>query len=264
MTLKLSQVKAGYGSVKIIKEVSFELNKGENLCILGPNGCGKTTVLKSIAGILSYEGSITIDGKEVRTMKRKEAARKVALLSQFSTIAFDYTVYETVMMGRYTHIKQGLWSVTTAEDREKVMECLTLTNLLELKDHPVNQLSGGQKQRVFLAKVLAQDPDILLLDEPNNHLDIKHQLELIGYLKDWGKNQDKTIIGVFHDIRLALSLSDQVLFMKAGQVIKQGPFLETASRKLLKDIFDVDLVKHFQEQSEIWEKLGEGASQIEK
>ena len=174
MTLNLLQVTAAYGSVPSIKGVSFELNKSENLCILGPNGCGKTTLLKLIAGILSYKGSIKIDGQEVRTMKRKEAAQKVALFNQFSTISFDYTVYETVMMGRYTHIKQGIWSVNTEEDHEKVMDCLMLTNLLELKDYSVSQLSGGQKQRVFLAKVLAQDPDILLLDEPNNHLDIKN------------------------------------------------------------------------------------------
>lgn len=241
----------------ILNDLHLTIQEGEHLCIFGPNGCGKTTLLKAIVGLLPYQGSITIDGKEVRKMKRQELAQKVGLMSQFTTIAFDYTVYETVMMGRYHHAKQGLWSTVTKADQDKVMECLRLTSLLDLKDQPVNQLSGGQQQRVFLAKVLAQDPEVILLDEPNNHLDIKHQLELVGYLNEWTKKQDKTMIGVFHDLRLGLSLSKQVLFMKDGGILRRGDFLETATKALLEEVFEVDLIAYFQEQDHLWSRLAD-------
>ncbi|MGM0125847.1 iron complex transport system ATP-binding protein [Enterococcus sp. AZ194] len=239
---------------KILKNLSLQIETGAHVCILGPNGCGKTTLLKTIAGVLSYEGSVSIDGKEVARTKRKQLASKVAMMSQFTNVAFDYTVFEVVMMGCY-HQQKGLFPQNLAEEKKRVLDCLEQMDLLELKDRIVNRLSGGQQQRVFLARLFVQNPEIILLDEPNNHLDIRYQRELIQNLKEWGKQEGKTIIGVFHDIRLAITLSQKVIFVKDGEIVQQGDFLEIATRENLQEIFELDIVTYFQKQHEVWQKI---------
>jgi iron complex transport system ATP-binding protein len=239
----------------ILKDVTLSLATGEQTCILGPNGCGKTTLLKTMAGLLPYEGSVKIDNQEVKRQKRKVLAQKVAMMSQFTTVAFDYTVYETILMGCYHQQQQRLFPTVSKADQERVFQCLKMTGLFDLKDKIVNRLSGGQQQRVFLAKVFVQDPEIILLDEPNNHLDIRYQKELIQQLKEWGKAQNKTIIGVFHDIRLALTLSQQVVFMKQGTVVAQGQFSELATKEFLAEVFEADIVDFFQKQHKLWEGI---------
>uniref|UniRef100_UPI00403F37F5 ABC transporter ATP-binding protein n=1 Tax=Candidatus Enterococcus willemsii TaxID=1857215 RepID=UPI00403F37F5 len=249
--IELNQVTVYLQKRTILTDVSMTVHSENHLCILGPNGSGKTTLLKTIAGLLSYQGSVKIDGQEVKQLKRKQMAQKVALLSQFTTIAFDYTVYETVLMGCY-HYQKTFFPRVSPEVHQHVLDCLKRTSLLDLKDKVVNQLSGGQQQRVFLAKVFAQDPEILLLDEPNNHLDIRYQKTLIQELKQWGQQEKKTLIGVFHDIRLALMLSQNILLLKEGKIVAQGAFSTIASRKLLAETFDLDIVDYFQQQQQFW------------
>lgn len=255
--LEVQNVCAGYNGTEIVHNISFQLNMGESMCILGANGCGKTTFLRTVGNLLPFTGSIKLDGTEIRSMKRKKIAAKVALLSQISGTYFPYTVYDTVMLGRYQHIRQGLSDRPGKSDREAVEHCLETVGLSHYANRKINELSGGQLQRVFLAKALAQDPQIILLDEPTNHLDIKHQVELIQYLKQWSESGEHAVIGVFHDINLAMQLSDKILFMKDGREIAFGSMEEIGSKQLLEDVYDMDLAGYLDQESENWRQLSE-------
>lgn len=255
--LEVQNVCAGYGDTEIVHNISFKLNKGENMCILGANGCGKTTFLRAIGNLIPFTGSVKLDGVEISSMKRRVIAEKIALLSQISGTYFAYSVYDTVMLGRYQHIRKTFSDRPGKKDREMVESCLATVGLSDYASRKINELSGGQLQRVFLAKALAQDPQIILLDEPTNHLDVKHQVELIQYLKKWSETGDHAVIGVFHDINLALQLSDQILFMKDGEKKAFGPMAEIGSRALLQDIYGMDLAGYMDQEYENWKRLSD-------
>lgn len=255
--LEVQNVCAGYDGTEIVHHVSFHLNKGENLCILGANGCGKTTFLRALGNLIPFTGNVKLEGVELRSMKRRVIAEKIALLSQISGTYFGYSVYDTVMLGRYQHIRKGFSDRPGKADREMVEKCLATVGLSNLADRRINELSGGQLQRVFLAKALAQDPQIILLDEPTNHLDVKHQVELIQHLKKWSESGEHTVIGVFHDINMALQLSDKVMFMKDGCKVAYGAMEEVASRELLEEVYGIDIAGHLDQQYESWKKLSE-------
>ena len=253
--LRLQHVSAGYGGPDVVRDVSFDVSDGENLCILGPNGCGKTTLLRAIAALLPSRGDIEIDGRSIRRMKRREIAANIAVMSQFSGIYFSYTVYDTVMLGRYQHMRRGLLPAPAQEDKACVEDCLAATGLSDLRDRQIDELSGGQLQRVFLARTLAQQPRIILLDEPTNHLDLKHQAELVEYLKAWSQREGHTVVGVLHDINLALRLSDRVLFMKDGEVIGAGKAKEVISPAFLQRVYGMDVAGYMRESLRKWEEF---------
>lgn len=255
--LEVQNVCAGYNGTEIVHNISFQLNMGESMCILGANGCGKTTFLRTVGNLIPFTGTIKLDGEEIRSMKRKKIAAKVALLSQISGTYFAYTVYDTVMMGRYQQIRQGFSDRPCKADREAVERCLETVGLSDYADRKINELSGGQLQRVFLAKALAQDPQIILLDEPTNHLDIKHQVELIQHLKKWSASGDHAVIGVFHDINLALQLSNKILFMKDGREVAFGTMNEIGSKSLLTNVYGMDLAGYLDKEYENWRQLSE-------
>ena len=249
--LKLTDVRVGYGGDDVVRGVDLALPRGDSLAIIGPNGCGKTTLLRAIAGLLPHKGQIQIDGHDIGAMKPRALAAKVAMLGQISPVYFSYTVYDAVLMGRYAH-SNGLLGVPTAADRAFVENCLRTVDLhgADVRNRSLKALSGGQLQRVFLARTLAQDPQIVLLDEPTNHLDLKFQLELVEYLKDWAMQQNRTIIGVLHDISLAMRLSPNVLMMKDGQIANGD-----ISRHALMDVYEMDVASAMRENLRIWEKI---------
>lgn len=216
--LQVEHLSCGYGDIPVVKDVSFHVGEGQRLCILGPNGCGKTTLLRGITGILPAQGNVTVCGEPFAGMSSREKAKRIALMSQLSSVYFTYTVYETVMQGRYAHQKRSAFFGESKEDESIVRESLERTGLLEYKDRLITKLSGGQLQRVFLARIFAQDPRIILLDEPTNHLDLKYQVELIESLKEWVQQKARCVVGVLHDINLALSFADTVLLMEEGSV----------------------------------------------
>ena len=159
--LTLKNVAAGYNGIDIISNISLNIKEGENLCIIGPNGCGKTTLIKAISGIIPHEGTVKIDGTDINNMKREQIAKKIAVMSQISTIYFSYTIYETVLLGRYLHIKGRTFKEPSAKDREYTDKCLKAVGLLNIKHKQISTLSGGQLQRVYLARTLAQEPSII-------------------------------------------------------------------------------------------------------
>ena len=259
--IEIKHVSAGYGKYKtentadntlVIKDVSMDIPEGRSVCLLGPNGCGKTTFLRVIAGMLPAYGEILIDGKDIKTIKRKEIASYISFLSQMTQVYFSYSVYETVMQGRYVH-GRSFFSRTTSEDKEIVDQTLEALGLQDLAKQQITTLSGGQLQRVMLARCIAQESPVLILDEPMNHLDMKIQSEFIDYLLKWrekpvkmdGKREYKpTIIGVFHDINIAAYIADDVALISEGRLLSFGAKEDVLKEELLEKTYHFDVADY--------------------
>jgi iron complex transport system ATP-binding protein len=253
--LTLKNVSAGYNGYDVISNINLSVAEGENLCILGPNGCGKTTLIKTIAGILPHKGTIKIENTELSSMKRADVAKKIAVMSQLSTIYFSYTVYETALLGRYLHMKSRAFKEPSERDREYTEKCLKAVDMLDLKDKQISTLSGGQLQRVYLARTLAQEPAIILLDEPTNHLDLKNQAELVEFLKGWSKHEGHTVIGVLHDLNLAMKLADNVLLLDRGTIAAYGKSQDVISSEIINEVYDMDVTGYMIDSLRHWENL---------
>jgi iron complex transport system ATP-binding protein len=249
--LEIKNLYSGYDGTDVIHDINLRAANGEFLCILGPNGCGKSTLLKAIARILSYRGSILVDNREVSSYNRKDLAKKIALMGQSSEIYFPYSVYDTVSLGRYAHT-EGFLKKLSVEDKEIINDILHRLGLFDEKDRMINELSGGQLQRVFLARTLAQNPDIILLDEPTNHLDLKHQVELLQYLLRWAKDTDKTVIGVLHDLNLVHYYGDNAAIMHQGALVSYGKPKQVLNGETLNNIYDLDIRAFMLESLENW------------
>ncbi len=251
--LEVKELYCGYEDIEIVKDVNFKINKGENLCIVGPNGCGKSTLLKAISNLIDYKGKIYIENIEISSLSRKELSRKVGLMSQNSELYFPYSVYDTVAVGRYSYNK-GLFFNLSQEDKNIILESIKEVGLLEYKDKMINELSGGQLQRVFLARIFAQNPDIILLDEPTNHLDLKHQIELLEYLDRWTKENNKIVIAVLHDLNLVQHIADNILLMDKGKIISYGKSENVFKDEILKSIYGLDIKKFMINILKKWEQ----------
>ena len=241
--LRAEHLSCGYGGPPVVRDVSFRVGEGERLCILGPNGCGKTTLLRALAGLLPCEGSVQVAGSDLHRLSARQRAKKLALMSQLSPAFFDYTVYETVMLGRYAHQRRGLLVGESEADRTAVEESLRRTGAWELRDRLVTQLSGGQLQRVFLARTFAQEPQVILLDEPTNHLDLRCQVELIDTLRAWAEAGNRCVVGVLHDINLALSFAGTVMLLDRGSVLAYER-MESFDLALLDTLYGMDVRGH--------------------
>lgn len=201
-TIETKSLTLGYGDSIIINELDIAIPKGEITVFIGGNGCGKSTLLRSIARLLKPEsGSVLLDGKDVAKLPTKEVAKKLSILPQSPVAPEGLTVLQLVKQGRFPYqswLKQ--WS---EKDEEIVMNALKVTGMEEFKDRHVDELSGGQRQRAWIAMTLAQDTDIILLDEPTTYLDLTHQIEILDLLFELNEKEKRTIIMVLHDINLA-------------------------------------------------------------
>jgi len=251
--LRVENLSCGYGGANVLKGVTFTVPPNNKLFVIGPNGCGKTTLLRALAGLIPCSGKIFIDEHDASALDRKERARKIAMLSQLSGIYFSYTVYETVMQGRYPWLKDGFFKSESSSDRESVESLLETMGLLPFKDRGILELSGGQLQRVFLARVFAQEPEIILLDEPTNHLDFRHQLELMDYLNEWIKVPGRIVVGVMHDINQAMSFADELMILKDGEVFAKGKS-SAFNLELINQTFNADVKAYMASSLKRWEK----------
>lgn len=253
--LKVSGLYAGYNGQYVVKNISFTIEQGSNLVILGPNGCGKTTLLRAIAGLIPAKGQVAADELNIFSAKRHQVAKKIALMSQMPFITFGYTVRQAVEMGRYVHRKVSAFNLDLTKDNEIVDQCLVATGLTDICGKSITQLSGGQLQRVFLARTLCQQPDIILLDEPTNHMDIKHQCELLEYLKQWSAQKNHTVIGVMHDLTMAMQLADNAILMQNGSPFAQGNINQVLTAENLNTVFEMNLAQYMTKALQRWEMI---------
>ncbi|MEG0542443.1 MAG: ABC transporter ATP-binding protein [Angelakisella sp.] len=239
--LCVEHLSSEYDGTMVVKDVSFTVQSGERLCVVGPNGCGKSTLLKSIVGLIGHTGEVTLSGSSLRTMNHKAVAERIAFMSQLSSVYFSYSVFETVMLGRYAKLTGSVFAAPTPVDVTYVEQCMEAANILQLRNRPITDLSGGELQRVFLAKAFAQDPDILLLDEPTNHLDLKHQIELTDRLRSWSEQGDRMVIAVLHDLNLALSFADKLLLLADGGTVAYGDREQLLESGCLDQVYGLDV-----------------------
>jgi len=236
--LKVEALDAGYDSNVVIKNASFDADIGDFIGIIGPNGCGKTTLLRAIAGLINISnGQVKIRGKDVRRINRKELAKRIAFVPQLMVPTAGFTVEETVLLGRTPYI--GRFAFETDKDyrvAEKAAEELKVEHLI---DTPVTSLSGGEFQRVAIARALAQEPKILLLDEPTSHLDFKFQIKVLRMLRRL--REDKLIIATFHDLNIAARFSRKLMLINKGEIVAFGRSDAVLTTENLKIAYRVNL-----------------------
>lgn len=252
--LTLRGVCVGYGGQDVVHDIGLTADAGDFVCVIGPNGCGKTTLLRAVAGLLPAKGEILICEKAITGMRRRDIAARVALLSQLSHGYFAYTVYDAVMLGRYAHQHATLQGPSRA-DREQVRACLETVGLWPLRERGIDTLSGGQLQRVFLARTLAQEPSVILLDEPTNHLDLQYQIALMESLREWSRQPGRAVVGVLHDLNLALSYADRLVLMHEGRVAAQGTPEQVLEPALLMRVFGLDVAAYMKHALTRWEAI---------
>lgn len=241
VTLSIDGVDCSYGSIDVVKDVSFDVKKGEFLGILGPNGSGKTTLLKSISRVLKpKKGMILISDKDIYQMKSLDVAKQLAVVPQETPVSFDFSALEVVLMGRNPHMPR--FKMESKEDFEIAKASMELTRTWEFADRPVTELSGGERQRVIIARALTQEPQILLLDEPTTHLDISNQLEIMDLIKCLCVTRKLLIVAVFHDFNLAARYCDSIILLKDGKIVAVGNAEETLTSENVKKVFSVDTI----------------------
>jgi iron complex transport system ATP-binding protein len=239
-TFNVTDISFRYRHEDVLKKLSFSVLKGDFLTLLGPNGTGKTTLLRLLTGILSpYEGSILLDGVDMKKYKRRDIAKKIAVVSQSFSIEFPFTVEEVVLMGRYPH-KSG-FKLVNKDDKRICEESMELTDIMYLKDRNVFELSSGELQRVLIARALCQTPSIILLDEPAAHLDINHQIELNRLSKRLNQDNGRTVINISHDLNAACIYSDKVMFLKDKGIFMMGGPKDVITNENIKAVFDADV-----------------------
>lgn len=247
MKLKIKNITFYYESLKALEEVTFEAKDGEILGIIGPNGSGKTTLLKCINLILKPKiGTILINEADVSKLSRREIAKKIGMTPQISSKLFPFTVLDLVLMGRTPHL--GRFEGESRRDLDIVKEAMKLTNIEPLANRLIDELSGGEFQRVIIARALAQEPDILLLDEPTLHLDINHQLEIMELIRKLAKNRGLTAIVVSHDLNLAARFCDRLLLLNSGKIYAFGSPKEVLSPEKIRKVYHINVkVNHHPE-----------------
>ncbi|MGC3954311.1 MAG: ABC transporter ATP-binding protein [Propionicimonas sp.] len=238
-TLAAEQLSAGYGDRLVIEQLDLIVPPGRVTAIVGANACGKSTLLRSMSRLLAPRGGqVVLDGRAVHRMPAKQLARTLGLLPQSPIAPDGITVADLVGRGRHPH--QAVFSRWSAEDERAVAEALEATDTVDLADRSVDELSGGQRQRVWIAMVLAQRTELLLLDEPTTFLDVSHQVEVLDLLTDLNRSRGTTIVMVLHDLNLAARYADHLIAMANGGIHAAGDPSEVLSEETVQAVFGLD------------------------
>ena len=249
--LKARNITVQYGEHTVVDHLSFHLHEGQWLMLVGPNGAGKSTLIESIAQGTPYTGSFELEGRDIRRFKAAQLARKIGVLAQKNTVGYAYTVEEVVGLGRYAYTSSFLSSRDDGGG-DQVEKALELTGLTEFRHASVLTLSGGELQRTFLAQVFAQNPQILILDEPANHLDLIYQKHIFSLIRDWLKQPGRAVISVVHDLSLARKYGTHAVLMKQGKCSAQGRIDEVLTPEMLHSVYDMDVYQWMREMLEQW------------
>jgi iron complex transport system ATP-binding protein len=239
--LEVRNLTCGYGRDFLLRDINFKVSNKEIVGVIGPNGSGKTTLLRGMSRALKPKsGIVTLEGKDIWKMSFKELAKKAAVLAQGTNPA-PMSVEEFVLLGRIPHLKklqffEGKNDFTIAE------ECLRLTDTLALKNHLMTQISGGERQLVFIARALAQQPKLLLLDEPTTHLDISHQVRILDLIKRLNRSLGLTVIMVLHDLNLAAEYCQRLILLNNGRIFREGVTDDVINYKTIEEVYKTVVV----------------------
>lgn len=237
--LAVRGLSVGYLGRQVIENLDLEFAPGRMTAVIGANACGKSTLLGALARIIPLSGGrVTLDGADTASMPRRRFAQHVGLLPQHPTAPDGLTVAELVARGRHPH--RGVFQRWSAMDSARVDAAMATTGVTALADRPVGDLSGGQRQRVWIAMALAQEPRILLLDEPTTFLDLSHQIEVLDLLRELNRREGTTIVTVLHELNLAARYADDLIVLSGGRVLAQGAPSEVLTRDVVAAAFDLD------------------------
>ena len=245
----MKNVSGGYGRKQVLYNIDAAFESGRITSIIGKNGCGKSTLLQMCCGLLTpSEGSITIDGVNIASIKHADLAKKISYLSQ-SHSAGSITVRSLVSHGRFPYL--GYPRKYSSEDKRKIADAMELAEVTDIADKYANELSGGQLQSVFLAKTFAQQPKIILLDEPANHIDLSGQPELIALMRDWTASGGAAV-AVFHDLSLCAAASDRMMLMDGGKKIADGSCRDICRSDKISQIYGFDVPSYMKKMLSFW------------
>ena len=240
VAIRAINLTAGYGDRAVLHGVSIDVHAGELLAIVGPNGAGKSTLLKNLSGALRpWSGTVELEGRLLGEYDRRAIARRLAMVAQENLVAFRFTVLEIVLMGRAPHL--GAFHFETRHDLEIAHAALERFDLIGLARRPIQELSGGERKRVFLARALAQDPHVALLDEPTAFLDLRHVAEIFARLRELRLERGLAVIATLHDLNAAALHADRVLLMKDGAVAGYGTPDEVFTAENLRAVYEAEV-----------------------
>ncbi|MGD9559912.1 MAG: ABC transporter ATP-binding protein [Oscillospiraceae bacterium] len=241
-----------YAGQPVLRDVSFSLGENQWLMLVGPNGAGKSTLVGAISQSVRYTGSVFLDGQDAARLKPAALARKVGVLSQNLFAAYAFTVGEVVRLGRYAYA-HGIFATGDDTDEQSVQNALEMTGMLPFKDRSVLTLSGGELQRTFLAQVFAQDPELLILDEPTSHLDLVYQRQMFALIDRWVAQPGRSVLSVVHDLSLARAHGTEIMLLDQGRIVSKGPPAEAFSRENLQEVYGMDVHSWMLEMLKQWE-----------
>jgi len=238
--INIQDLEWSFGTNKVLKNIDLTVEKGKFYTIIGPNGCGKSTLLKNISRSLEpKKNSIYIDNFDITELKNKEVAKKISSVPQNTNIDFEFSVMDIVMMGRTPYLNR--FQSESKKDIEIVNNAMKATNIWNLKDKNIKEISGGERQRVIIARALAQNTNIMLLDEPVSQLDIQHQVELMETISGLIKKSNITVISVLHDLNLAAGYSDYIFLIKEGKIVAEGTAEEVITKENIGLVYNIDV-----------------------
>lgn len=238
--LTLRNATFGYGGPAILRDISFSVEPGEIVAVVGPNGVGKSTLIKAVSGVLQLSsGSIEIRRSALERMSTAERARLVSVVPQAASLPGGYAVRDIVLMGRTPYL--GWLERESTQDFKIVDRAMRQTEIEELADRLVGELSGGEQQRVLIARALAQDSPVMLLDEPTAHLDLRHQDRLLGLIRRLARDRDLGVLAALHDLNLVARLADRVLLLSGGTIKKRGRPAEVLTPEELEAVYGIQI-----------------------
>jgi iron complex transport system ATP-binding protein len=238
--LRATDLRAGYTDLPVLRGVSLEVAPGEVFAIVGPNGSGKSTLLRVLSGAMRWQsGAVELMGRALDSYDARERARMMATVAQENSVAFRFTVIEIVLMGRAPHL--GAFRFESAHDLEIARAALERFELLPLGHRHVEELSGGERKRVFLARALAQEPRVVLLDEPTAFLDLKHVASIFARFRELAAERAMAVIATLHDLNAAAMYADRVMLLKDGAVVGSGPPVEVLTAETLRDVYETEV-----------------------